>query len=92
MTDLITCPDCGVNPGEIHAEGCDVERCSACGRQAIGCACKNHDPAFARWTGFWPGDLESKALGIDLNMFYAKGYHKILFVKPIYHPKKEAKK
>jgi hypothetical protein len=46
-------------------------------------SCKEHDPAFARWTGFWPGLLESQALGIDLNQFYQQDYHKIFFVKPI---------
>lgn len=49
----------------------------------MSCFCKGrHDPRFARWTGFWPGGLEADALGIDLNTFYEKGYHKIFFVKP----------
>ncbi|MFH1367242.1 MAG: hypothetical protein ABIH38_04655 [Patescibacteria group bacterium] len=81
---LTDCPDCGAKPGQPHKEGCDVERCSNCGGQFISCDCpsRKHDKLFARWTGFWPGDLESKALGLDLNDFYAQGYHKTFFVKP----------
>jgi hypothetical protein len=76
------CHDCGAKPGQEHDGGCDVERCSVCGGQAIQCGCDGHDPAFARWTGFWPGFLEATALGIDLNTLYSSGVYKLLFVKP----------
>lgn len=77
------CPDCGVKPGQPHEEGCDVEHCSACGWQLLSCFCNGkHDPLFARWTGFWPGVLESIALGIDLNELHERGLGKLLFVKP----------
>lgn len=59
------CPDCGAWPGQPHSDGCDVERCSACGSQRLSCACEgNHDKLFARWSGFWPGQLECLALGL----------------------------
>lgn len=33
------CADCHAALGELHAPGCDVERCPRCGCQAIGCDC-----------------------------------------------------
>lgn len=82
MSELRNCPDCGVAPGHTHLVGCDVERCSICGGQRIGCDCVGNDRRFSRWTGIWPGELESEFLGIDLNEFYIQRYHEIFFVKP----------
>lgn len=81
-TDPHNCHDCGAKPGEIHGMNCDVERCSVCGGQRLQCECEEHDKLFARWTGFWPGDLEAQALGIDLNTLITSGMYKLFFVKP----------
>ena len=79
---LHNCHDCNARPGQPHDDGCDVERCSSCGGQRLQCDCKKHDRFFARWTGFWPGLLESQELGIDLNEFHLRGLHLVFFVKP----------
>lgn len=56
------CPDCGVAPGELHASGCDVERCPQCGLQAFSCG---HDATERRmpWTGEWHGFAQCRELG-----------------------------
>jgi hypothetical protein len=76
------CHDCNAEPGQIHSSGCDTEMCSVCGEQWISCGCKDHDPTFARWSGWWPGGLEAYALEIDLNTFHSRGWAEKLLVKP----------
>lgn len=79
---LPNCHDCDAKPGQVHQDGCDTERCSACGGQRLSCDCGGpHDKAFARWTGIWPGEAEADYLGIDLNEFSEK-YDKLFFIKP----------
>jgi hypothetical protein len=53
------CNDCGVKPGQVHKENCDVARCASCGVQLLqadflGC---NHDNPDV-WTGLWPNTKE----------------------------------
>lgn len=37
------CPECMAEPGALHMQGCDVERCRLCGGQRISCACNDVD-------------------------------------------------
>jgi len=40
------CHDCAAIKGELHAQGCDVERCPACGGQLwFGCECDDEATA-----------------------------------------------
>ena len=79
MANLKNCPDCGVEPGQEHKPGCDVERCPDCGRQVIscGCWCKCEDECIGNcnptnpllpWAGVWPGVAECIEYG-----WYVKG-------------------
>jgi hypothetical protein len=67
--ELTKCPDCQVDPGERHQDGCDVARCRFVGRQYISCfdikvlpdgsldflEPTDHACEPDRWTGEWPG-------------------------------------
>lgn len=72
------CPDCSVPAGAVHFDGCDVARCTICGRQWLGCEHEDGDGHV--WTGEWPGDAEVReGLATDLNDLTMKGLvHKTL--------------
>lgn len=61
------CPDCQVEPGAAHQDGCDVARCRTCGWQRLNH--NGHRKGFgAVWTGEWPGLEDVQRLGLrDLN-------------------------
>lgn len=60
MTNTLTpCPDCGVEPGTRHEDGCDVSRCPECGEQALQCE-EHSESGQSAWTGSWPGDVECR--------------------------------
>lgn len=52
------CPDCGVKPGEIHDDNCDVVICTICGQQRICCDCEEGEGEPGEWTGIYPGVVE----------------------------------
>jgi hypothetical protein len=45
----VPCHDCGVEPGQLHHPGCDLERCPRCGGQAIGCECLESTEPVPPW-------------------------------------------
>lgn len=64
--ELATCHDCGVLPGQVHHDGCDVARCLQTGLQRLSCTGR-HDCGNDAWTGQWPGEADAIRLG-----WYAK--------------------
>lgn len=44
------CPDCGVQVGELHNEGCDIPLCTQCGIQLLQCE-EHQQIGNSSWTG-----------------------------------------
>lgn len=51
---IARCPDCDVPPGCPHVDGCDVARCTACGKQRITC---DHGGSDIGWGQTWTGEV-----------------------------------
>lgn len=58
------CHDCAATPGELHGEGCDIERCPDCGGQIISCGCEEITHDRIPWDGEWPGVKECRELDL----------------------------
>lgn len=61
-----SCPDCDAAAGEVHDDGCAVERCPRCGNQRVSCGCPRRAVSkFQRqpWSGEWPGLAECREFG-----------------------------
>jgi len=41
--DKQPCHDCAVLKGQLHVQGCDVERCPACDGQFFSCGCNDEE-------------------------------------------------
>ena len=80
------CNDCGVKPGEIHEEGCDVARCTTCGGQRLGCDCEEENEDV--WTGIWPGTIEALELRLLTCWDYDKDWRASLNDYAIHQMKK----
>lgn len=74
MIVMDSCPDCGTEVDEVHRDGCDVERCSSCKAQRLGCDCSDHDPAASAWSGEWPGVIECQARGWFARLVPGRGW------------------
>ena len=55
-SNKMSCPDCGVEPGEQHDPNCDVSMCTSCGMQRLSCDCEDGETDI--WSGIWPGIKE----------------------------------
>lgn len=71
---LSRCPDCHAAPGVLHSNGCDIERCPDCGRQAAGCDCTSRQRAGLPWTGEYPGVDECRELGWYARLVVGHGW------------------
>lgn len=58
------CPDCAVEPGTEHTDGCDVARCLETGLQRLSCLQRWHDCGNEVWSGTWPGEAECREYGL----------------------------
>jgi len=74
MINYDRCPDCGVQPGQAHEYGCDIERCPGCGGQLLSCDCEDLDMQRLPWTGTYPGCAECVELGWYARLVPGRGW------------------
>lgn len=65
LPERATCGDCGAHEGEIHDDGCDMERCTFCGHQRISCDCPTQHfyPNMIGLDVLWTEDERARATG-----------------------------
>lgn len=70
------CPDCKATPGTPHEDGCDVARCTVCGKQRITCEHSNKDVGWGEvWTGTVVRPSQQKPTPmVECDMCYALIY------------------
>lgn len=74
--NLPNCPDCNVKVGEIHQDGCDLERCPSCGGQLLSCSCADDEVSKFKpipWEGEFPGLAECRKFGLYCKMVSGTG-------------------
>ena len=72
-TEPTPCPACDAKPGDLHVDGCEVERCAACGLCRVDCDCVHDFPPLA-WSGWWPGEREACERGWLVVMVPGQGW------------------
>lgn len=86
-----TCHDCGVEEGQLHQHGCDMEICPFCGNQLISCHCSyttlgyNYDWNKEPYCGL-PKDIYENGLPDNLEKIWEKILNKKGRVPYIYYP------
>jgi Zn-finger nucleic acid-binding protein len=69
------CPDCHVEAGQSHHDGCDIERCPLCSGQRLSCGCGEvEEEDRMPWTGEWPGEKECREHGMYAVLVAGQGW------------------
>lgn len=65
LSGRASCGDCGVIEGQIHVDGCDMERCAFCGHQRISCDCSTRHfyPKMVDLFTLWGQDEQARVNG-----------------------------
>ena len=63
MNSFTMCPGCKAQTGSYHAEGCEIEQCSACGGERSACFCETDEHPRIAFDGEFPGAQAARNLG-----------------------------